>query len=380
MTDFIPCTLKRLKGAEEIAAADQAIAVNPVNGAAIERLAVLMPEFVARPEHAAVVTQRYWGPRGVKLGVAFLDNAPLDLQKRILGHMNAWGQWANVEFHLTTTDPQVRITRSEEGYWSYLGTDILGIPRGLPTMCLHGFTMQTPESEYKRVVRHETGHTLGMPHEHMRLAIVQRLDEARTIAYFMQTQGWSATEVRQQVLTPLDERSLLQEPGMVTDVDSIMCYQLPGAITKDGRPIPGGYDIDASDAAYISKVYPKDVLPPSPPGPSPCWAVLQGLKVYNFARHNFFREGGPPMMALTTNDIQQFEKVRVALGGVCASLLPLLAGLPWATICQTAAQVCPASGGGTLDWTKVIDLLRPLLCPQQQPGFAAPAAEATAAG
>ena len=39
-------------------------------------------------------------------------------------------------------------------------------------MNLEAFTMQTPDSEFHRVVRHEAGHTLGFPHEHMRKAIV----------------------------------------------------------------------------------------------------------------------------------------------------------------------------------------------------------------
>ena len=37
----------------------------------------------------------------------------------------------------------------------------------------------------------------------------------------------------QQVLTPVEERSLLGSPTV--DADSIMCYQLPGSITKSGR-------------------------------------------------------------------------------------------------------------------------------------------------
>ncbi|MGA8600321.1 MAG: hypothetical protein WB663_02830, partial [Beijerinckiaceae bacterium] len=41
------------------------------------------------------------------------------------------------------------------------------------------------------------------------------------------------------------------------DQNSIMCYQLPGTITKDGQPILGGYDIDESDLAFMAKVYPK---------------------------------------------------------------------------------------------------------------------------
>jgi len=36
-----------------------------------------------------------------------------------------------------------------------------------------------------------------------------------------------------------------------------MCYQIPGNITRNGRPILGGTDIDASDAAFAGLIYPK---------------------------------------------------------------------------------------------------------------------------
>ena len=62
----------------------------------------------------------------------------------------------------------MRISRGGGGYWSYLGTDVLLIPKNRQTINVQGFTMNTPESEYRRVVRHETGHSLGFPHEHMR--------------------------------------------------------------------------------------------------------------------------------------------------------------------------------------------------------------------
>ncbi len=131
-------------------------------------------------------------------------------------------------------------------------------------MNLDSFTMQTSDSEFFRVVRHETGHALGMPHEHMRAELVARLDRAKTIKYFAQTQGWSEQEVMQQVLTPLSEASLLSTPA---DQTSIMCYQLPGSITKDGKPIPGGNDINATDLAFAAKIYPL-AGQPEPPTPS----------------------------------------------------------------------------------------------------------------
>ncbi len=257
---FIPCTLRRLEPHQEKAAAATACSINPVNA----------PAFApgTLPQHLALLTSTYWGAGGVQLTVAFLDNAPQDLQQRILSHMNAWGEFCNVQFSLSHISPQVRITRSTGGgYWSYLGTDILHIPQSQPTMNLEGFTMSTPESEYHRVVRHETGHTLGYPHEHMRRQIVQRIDPQKAIAYFQQTQGWDAQTVQQQVLTPLDESSIQGTPD--ADVDSIMCYQLPGSITTDGQPIPGGTDIDPGDQAFAAKIYPKagPVVPPVPPGP-----------------------------------------------------------------------------------------------------------------
>ena len=94
--------------------------------------------------------------------------------------MNAWGKYANVTFVATSTDPQVRIARTPgDGHWSYLGTDVLHIRKAEPTMNLDSFTMSTSESEYKRVVRHETGHTLGFPHEHMRKQLVAKIDGPR---------------------------------------------------------------------------------------------------------------------------------------------------------------------------------------------------------
>jgi hypothetical protein len=53
-------------------------------------------------------------------------------------------------------------------------------------MNLQGFNMSTLESEFRRVVRHETGHTLGFPHEHLRRQLVDNIDPGRAYAYFRQ--------------------------------------------------------------------------------------------------------------------------------------------------------------------------------------------------
>jgi len=195
---------------------------------------------------------------GVDLSVSFMDGPEQALRDRILSHMNAWSETANVRFRETKDAGQVRIARAdgqEGGYWSYLGTDILLIDGAAQTMNLEGFTMNTPDSEFYRVVRHETGHTLGFPHEHMRGELVKEIDREKAITYYMATQGWSREEVIAQVLTPIEESSLLGTPH--ADPHSIMCYQIPAQLTLHGKTIPGGDDIDLSDRTFAAACYPK---------------------------------------------------------------------------------------------------------------------------
>jgi hypothetical protein len=206
------------------------------------------------PLALAVVTSKYWGPAQRRLTVSFMESTPTDLKARIISHMNAWSKTSSISFVETRGTGDVRISRGPGGYWSYLGTDILHIPKNRQTMNLEGFTMNKEESEYKRVVRHETGHTLGSPHEHMRKALVARIDREKAYIWFWENYRWPKATVDAQVLTPLDEASLMSTPP---DQTSIMCYQLPGDITKDGKPILGGTDINETDYTFMGKIYPK---------------------------------------------------------------------------------------------------------------------------
>lgn len=260
MDTLTTCSPKALPPDLWVPAARMAVQVNPANYPTSAQAAMALAGMAPQPQHIAVLVGKRWHTAGVRLTVGFLDNPPADLRARILQHMNAWAKSANVQFVETNTDPQVRIARADSpaeaaGYWSYIGTDILSVPPDQPTMNLQGFTMSMPESEYCRVIRHETGHTLGFPHEHMRQELVNDIDPQKAIAFYGATQGWSPEYVNQQVLTPIEAVSLLGTAH--ADPDSIMCYQIPGTITKDGKPIIGGVDIDERDYAFAAAVYPK---------------------------------------------------------------------------------------------------------------------------
>jgi hypothetical protein len=248
------CTPKVLPGRLLVKAAKTAVKINPVNAPGVGPVAQIAADLVSEPLRIAVLTAKYWGPTPRQLTVSFMETTPSNLRSRILSHMNAWNTRACISFVETHTGGDVRVSRGSGGYWSYLGTDILHIPKNRQTMNLQGFTMSTPESEYHRVVRHETGHTLGFPHEHMRKELVARIDPQKAYDYFLRTQGWDKQTVDQQVLTALDDSTIMGTPP---DQTSIMCYQLPSSITRDGQPILGGTDINETDYAFAAKIYPK---------------------------------------------------------------------------------------------------------------------------
>jgi hypothetical protein len=224
---------------------------------------------VTSPAVIAAIKGISWGSRAARLTTGFFDTPSATLRNEILRYLNLWRTRANVQFVFSQVDPVIRIARwdgpSWGGYWSYLGTEILDIPRNEPTMNLEGFTLNTPQREYHRVVCHEGGHTLGFPHEHMRRELVAKVDRQKAYAYFERTEGWSKTDVDDQVLTALNAATLIQTPP---DETSIMCYQLPGEITKDGKPILGGLRINQTDHDFAARIYPMAKKAPRSAKPS----------------------------------------------------------------------------------------------------------------
>ena len=218
--------------------------------------------FGLTPQRIALLTSKYWGSKGVHLGVRFLDIGNQSLKNKILAYANKWGQYGNVKFSESTSGEVRLATQQGQGYYSYLGTDILSVPKNEQTLNLDSFSLSTPDSEFDRVVCHEFGHTMGFPHEHERQEILNLLDVEKTVAWFQVHYGWDRQTTMQQVFEPLNPAEII---ATSPDVRSIMCYQFDGATTKSGQPIPGGNVIDDTDGGFCAKEYPKEVTPPPPP-------------------------------------------------------------------------------------------------------------------
>ena len=52
-------------------------------------------------------------------------------------------------------------------------------------------------------------------------------------------------------LTVFVMRNTSRARSLISPMLVVMCYQLPGTITKDGKPIIGGLDIDTSDFTFM---------------------------------------------------------------------------------------------------------------------------------
>jgi hypothetical protein len=260
MSPFVPCRIAHLPEDARALAAARSIGCNPHN--ALHGHGPLVPA------HLTSLVGKLWKP-GTALRVGFLGPANDDLYDRIVAHMNAWAdRGVNVRFVRSRQDPQVRISlKAGGGHWSFLGTDILSAPGGQATMNLDGFSMSTPESEFVRVVRHETGHTLGFPHEHSRPEIVAGFDPEATIAYYRAWQGWDERTIRDQILDPLTAGSWTGTTR--ADPTSVMCYPFPDKCLRPGAAaVPGGMDINDRDIAYARSVYPGGAVVPTGPGPA----------------------------------------------------------------------------------------------------------------
>ncbi len=266
---FVPCCELCLP--PELAAEGMrcAAAENPANVPPAAGLGALP---VAR---VAMLTAKYWGPKGLAdVGVQFLEQTAQATKTKILAFANKWGQYGNIRYRETTQTGDVRLTLAGGGYASYVGTDNRAIPSTQPTMWLQGFTASTSDAEYDRVVTHEFGHQVGLIHEHKRPDLVKKLDPQKAIKYYRQTQGWTQQQVIQQVLSPENEAELTSTP--VEDT-SVMCYTVPGTVTYDGKSIPGGSKITASDGAFVARQYPKPDVPVTPPTTDPSQRIVAAV-------------------------------------------------------------------------------------------------------
>jgi serralysin len=115
---------------------------------------------------------------------------------------------------------------------------------------------RTSEKEFARTILHEFGHALGMVHEHQSPVNGIPWDETKVYNYYRTHYRWNRKMVKSEVLR---RYNVTNTNFSEFDPDSIMLYEVPSTVTKDGSSIRGQSNkLSPKDKSFIAKLYPRD--------------------------------------------------------------------------------------------------------------------------
>lgn len=193
-----------------------------------------------------------------ELTVCFLNGT--DKQKaRVKQYAVEWEQYCAIKLiWLDVIDPKadIRVSFTCGGHWSYIGKYNSNVDDGKATMNIELGSFEVSD-EWRRVVLHEFGHALGLEHEQQHPERKLQMDEEKVYQVYMTTQGWSRQQVYEQVIKKANPKPEEWE-GTDWDKDSIMHYEFPPELTKDGRGVGWNTKLSQKDKEHIGKMYPKE--------------------------------------------------------------------------------------------------------------------------
>ena len=198
------------------------------------------------PARAAFQIAKLW-TNGATIRIRFFGGNSQQ-QDVVRQHSVEWAQHANLKFEFVSSgSSQVRIAFNDDGAWSYIGTDALGIPADQPTMNF-GWLDQG-------VVQHEFGHMIGMIHEHQNPHdnAIQWNKPVVNSALGGPPNNWDQDTIDHNMYAKYD---LSQINGSDFDSDSVMLYSFPANWTLNGFHSQPNDDLSDLDKAFARKVYP----------------------------------------------------------------------------------------------------------------------------
>ena len=232
---------------------------------AVNKLSVLTDRLIPGDElHAqagVMLTKKIW-PVGRVLTIGWFRGEYTEddkLRARIRDLINGVERYANIRARFIGFDnvheADVRIADRDDGSWSYVGTDVLSIPRDEPTLNLGWLEHDMDADELRRVVIHEYGgHTIGMEHEQGHPHNDREYDREYIYDHFQRTQGWGRAETDWQFFRLLSARASTFDGY---DPDSVMHYPVPREFLLDASQEIGWNDrYSDGDRAFLRRVYP----------------------------------------------------------------------------------------------------------------------------
>lgn len=268
--DMLPKTETELIGR-----ARWAVEVNPQNAPAVVVAQVLTamvlpeeegPALFTRAEMALLTSKKWQTGQEVTFGFLRASAKIADYARAAFVEIS---RYANLKFReVAAASAIVRIADYEEGAYSYLGTDALGIPRRQQTM-----NLARSWADLATAI-HECCHAVGMIHEHQSPAMPADLwnEDAVYRYYSGPPNNWSREMIKSNVI---DRYSASQTQYTEWDRASIMLYPLEAALLKNPAYATGWNKVlSAADKAFLDRIYPGIAPPPPPPPPSTGWRIV----------------------------------------------------------------------------------------------------------
>lgn len=198
------------------------------------------------PTRAAFEIAKLW-PNGTELSIRFLGGTPgqRDVVKQFAPQ---WCSHANLKFLFDDSPTaKIRIAFADDGSWSYIGKDALGIASNQPTMNFGWLD--------EGVVLHEFGHMIGMIHEHQnpRANPIQWNKPAVNTALAGPPNNWDPQTIQHNLF---DKYEVTQINGSDFDPASVMLYSFPAGWTLNGFHTEPNEKLGALDKEFAKRIYP----------------------------------------------------------------------------------------------------------------------------
>ncbi len=195
---------------------------------------------------------------GITLRCRFLDGSQTQRQ-RVEEKAHLWEDHANITFDFVEEgEAEIRISFTEKGSWSALGTDALitsYFPLYQPTMNYGWLEDDTEDKEYERVVVHEFGHALGAIHEHQSPSVELKWNVDEVYRVFSGPPNrWDKATIDHNILARYKKD---QTNASAYDPDSIMLYAFPAQLFENGEGTNSNTHLSERDKAFIGDMYPK---------------------------------------------------------------------------------------------------------------------------
>jgi hypothetical protein len=206
------------------------------------------------PFEAVLATDKKWAI-GRVIKCKFLAGSPTQ-QKKVEEQAHKIEEFANLQFKFVKSGTcECRINfDTNDGSWSFVGTDNIGVSQKNPTMSYGWLSDSTDAEEYERVVVHEFLHLASLYHEHQNPSGGIEWNKDVVYKYYMETQGWTKEEVDLNLFLKYST-----DHTQFTQLDplSIMMYPINSAFTLNGFSSGWNTTMSPTDKEFLSLEYPK---------------------------------------------------------------------------------------------------------------------------